>query len=74
MVRVPRHVKERLDRMAELMLESYEAGRGYQDVEITEQGSKGVWVPLHAVITRALDELEDHRTRSNKKRVKPQAA
>jgi len=66
MVSVPVAVKQRLDRLAAEMLDSRERGNGYSDMELTEQGSRGMWIPLHAVITRALDELESHRKRSNK--------
>lgn len=66
MVAVPVALKQRLDRLALEMLASYERGNGYSDMPLTEQGSRGMWIPLHAVISRALDELEGHRTRSNK--------
>lgn len=72
MVSVPKELKERLDRIAKEMTESYEKGRGYQNVPITEQGTRGTWIPLASVIAKALDELEGHRERSNKKRVKTQ--
>lgn len=65
MIRVPAAVADRLQRLADELLVSYEEGRT-KNVEICEQGSKGVWVPLHAVITKALDELEDHKSRSKK--------
>ena len=67
MIRVPVAVAERLERLAAELLESYEQGRT-DKVEICEQGTKGTWVPLHAVITKALDELEDHKARSRKSR------
>jgi len=66
MVSIPRQLKERLDRLAGEINESYELGRGYQDLVIADQGSRGTWIPLHAVISRALDELEGHRERSRK--------
>ena len=70
MVSVPIAVKERLDRLAGEMLDSYERGNGYSNMELTEQGSRGMWIPLHAVISRALDELEGHRERSNRSKRK----
>ena len=66
MIRVPVELKERMDRIAAEMLETYESGRGCQDVELTEQGSRGTWVPTSEVIRKALDELEDHKARSRK--------
>ena len=70
MVSVPLALKQRLDRLAAEMLDSYERGNGYSNMELTEQGSRGTWIPLHAVISRALDELEGHRTRSNKRKTR----
>ena len=67
MIRVPIAVKERLDRIAAEMMESYERGNGYSDVEITEQGSRGMWVPIHSAITRVLNDWEDARRRANRK-------
>ena len=71
MVRIPKELKARLDRIAGEMLDTYESGRGCQDVELTEQGNRGTWIPLHAVISRALDEMEDHKERSRKSNRKP---
>ena len=68
MVSIPKELKVRLDRIAKQMTISRENGNGYQDVTLTDQGIRGTWVPLASVISRALDELEDHRKRSNKKR------
>ncbi len=65
MVSVPVAVKRRLDRLAAELLDSYARGNGYENMELTEQGSRGMWIPLHAVISCALDELEGHRHRSN---------
>jgi hypothetical protein len=72
MVSIPKELKARLDRLAMEMMQSYERGNGYQDVAIAEQGTRGTWIPLSSVIAKALDELEGHRTRSNRKRVKTQ--
>ena len=38
------------------------------DVPLTEQGQRGIWVPLAAVIARALDEFENHRKRLSRPR------
>ena len=65
MVSIPVALKQRLDRLAAEILDSYERGNGFSNIELTEQGARGTWVPYHAVITRALDELERHRSRSN---------
>lgn len=74
MVSVPKALKDRLDRIAKAMTASRECGRGYQNVAITDQGTRGTWVPLSSVIERALDELENHVARSNKKRSKATVA
>lgn len=66
MVSIPRSLKARLDRLSIEMLAGYEQGKGYSDIQLSEQGTKGTWVPLHAVISKALDELESHRERSNR--------
>lgn len=66
MVRVPKELKERLERIQAEMMETYESGRGLQDIELADQGSRGCWIPLHAVIAKALDEYEDHKARSKK--------
>lgn len=68
MVRIPKELKARLDRVAGEMLETYESGRGCQDIEIAEQGVRGSWVPLHAVINKALDELEKARSRKSSRK------
>lgn len=70
MIRVPWELKERLERLAGEILAAYEKGQGYQGIELTEQGTRGTWVPLSSVIDLALDELEDHRERSRKSRGK----
>ena len=48
------------------VLASYERGNGYSDMPLADQGKRGCWIPLHAVISRCMDELEDHRRRSNR--------
>lgn len=64
MIRVPDHLHARLTRLADEILVAKERGQGYNDVPLAEQGERGVWVPLHGIITRALDEFESHRIRS----------
>jgi hypothetical protein len=66
MVRLPLELKLRLDALTADINAKREAGMGYQDLEITEQGIRGSWVPMHEVIRKALDELEGHRERSRK--------
>lgn len=73
MVRLPLEVANRLERLAAEMLASYEEGKTTK-IGLTEQGAKGVWVPLHAVITKALDELEGHKARSKKSGKKAKVA
>jgi len=71
MLRVPEKLYERVTRLAEEIRTVKELAQGYDDVPLTEQGERGTWVPLYAVINRALDEFEQHRIRSNAPRVKP---
>ena len=66
MVRVPVPLHQRLTRLATEILQAKEAAQGYEDVPLSEQGERGVFVPLYGVISRALDELEGHRARSRK--------
>lgn len=66
MVRIPKELKGRLDEMVAELNESYESGRVKRDVELTDQGSKGTWIPIHEMIRIALDEYEGHKARSKK--------
>jgi hypothetical protein len=66
MIRVPASLHARLARLASEMLMAKAEGRGYDDVPFAEQGKTGTWIPLYAVIDRALDEFEGHRKRSNR--------
>lgn len=66
MVRVPAELVDRLKRVAADLYEDSE--KGEIEIEVTHQGDRGVWVPLHAVITRALDELEANRQRRRKRK------
>lgn len=66
MVRIPKELKARLDEMTQQLNDSYEAGRTKNDVNLTEQGAKGTWVPIHELIRLALDEYEDKKARSKK--------
>ena len=68
MVRIPVELKERLDALCAQVNESYESGRMKKEVKLTEQGSKGTWIPMHEIIRLALDEMEDHKARSRKSR------
>jgi hypothetical protein len=70
MVRVPISLYVRLAQLAKEIGAAKEAARGYDDVPFAEQGARGTWVPLHALISRALDEFENKRTRSRGKRTK----
>jgi len=65
MIRVPAELADRIERLQEELLASYEAGRTSK-VELTEQGTKGAWVSKAEVIRLALDELEDHKARSKR--------
>ncbi len=65
MIRIPDTLYKRLVRLRAEILAAKENAQGYDDVPLVEQGARGVWVPFHAVIERALDEFESHRTRSN---------
>ena len=67
MIRVPLALHKRLARIAREILAAKERGQGYDDVPFTEQGFRGVWVSPAAIISRALDEFEKHRQRSNPK-------
>ena len=71
LVRVPFALYEQLVRLAEEIGLAKEMGRGYADVPFTEQGARGTWVPLAAVIARALNDFEKHRERSANKTANP---
>ena len=69
MVRLPTAVYDRLLRLAaDIDRQRERSGRAYANVPQTEQGDRGAWTPIHAVISRALDEFEGHRRRGNRKR------
>lgn len=65
MIRVPLALHARLIRLRREIGLAKEKAQGYDDVPWVEQGARGVWVPIHAVIERALDDFEKHRARSN---------
>jgi len=67
MIRVPVELKEELEAMAAMMMESYEEGR-MSDLEFVEQGNRGAWVPLHEVIRKTVKEYKGHQERSKKSR------
>jgi hypothetical protein len=66
-IRLPLALHARLARIEREIRTAKEKAQGYDDVPFTEQGARGVWVPLYAVIERALDEFEKHKQRSNPK-------
>ena len=68
MVRLRAPVYHRLARYREKILRAKERAQGYDDVPLVEQGDKGTWVSFDAVIERALDEMESHQKRSNRRR------
>ena len=71
MVRLPTAVYDRLLRLAaDIDRQRERSGRAYANVPQTEQGDRGAWTPIHAVISRALDEFEGHRRRGNRKRAR----
>lgn len=72
MVRIPKDLKARLDRMTQELNASYEQGRTKRELSLTEQGTKGAWVPIHELIRVALDEYESKKQRSNRPRKKTQ--
>ncbi len=57
----PDTVYDRLLRLAaDIDRQRERSGRAYANVPQTEQGDQGAWTPIHAVISRALDEFEGH--------------
>jgi len=68
MIRVPRELAERIERIQAELLVAYESGQTSR-VELTDQGDRGAWISKATVISLALDELEDHKARSRKKPV-----
>ena len=71
MIRVPNDVYDRLLRLAaDIDRQRERSGRAYFNVPQTEQGDRRAWTPIHAVISRALDEFEGHRRRGNRKRAR----
>jgi hypothetical protein len=65
-VGIPQKVMARIEALGDQMITAYEKGQGYENVPKTES-SGGMSIPHWAVIERALDELEGHRARSNRK-------
>lgn len=62
-IRVPEELAERLDRLADKMEQAY--ANGILSIEFDERTGK---IPKHAIISKALDELEGHLRRSKKRR------
>lgn len=69
MVRIPKQLKARLDKLAADYMAAYEKGQTTK-VAPVEQGAKGSWVSLSQVIELALDEVENHKARSKKSAAK----
>lgn len=65
MVRIPKQLKARLDKLAADYMAAYEKGQTTK-VAPVEQGTRGSWVSLSQVIELALDEVESHKARSRK--------
>jgi len=71
MVRLPTAVYDRLLRLAaDIDRQRERSGRAHANVPQTEQGDRGAWTPIHAVISRALDEFEGNRRRGKRKRAR----
>jgi len=64
-IQVPVELKDRLDRIAKEMMESYESGR-MKELNFVERNGQAM-VPIYEVISRALDEYENHKARSAKR-------
>jgi len=63
LIRIPASMKTRVERLRDELQASYEAGR----ISLPD-GIDCERIPLWFVLERALDELEDHRSRSRKSR------
>ena len=71
LIRVPAAVYARLVKLQEEIDRARDRnGRAYPNITYAEQGSRGDWIPLHQIITLALDSWQDHRNRSNRKKRK----
>lgn len=66
-IRIPAELKARLERAAQRELDGYAAGNIW---ELPDEYCDRV--PVHYIIKRALDELEDKRRRSNRRLRKPE--
>ena len=64
MVGVPLTVYEQLVKLQHQMTAAREEGRGYHDIGIADQGTRGTWIPFGAVIERLVKDFQDHRKRS----------
>jgi hypothetical protein len=67
-IKVPKEVHKRLQRLAAEYIESHENGHRVKVRKVDIGGTQ--MVPLHGVITKALDLLEAHRARSNRRKKK----
>ncbi len=67
LIRIPTALHDRLVRLqAEIDQARDRNGRAYPNITYAEQGSRGAWIPLHQIITLALDSWQRHRDRSNR--------
>jgi len=70
-IRIPTALYDRLVRLQEEIDHARDRnGRAYPNIKYAEQGSRGNWIPLHQIISLALDSWQDHRDRSNRKKGK----
>ena len=62
LIRIPVALYDRLVRLqGEIDRARDRNGRAYANITYAEQGSRGAWIPLHQIITLALDFWQDHR-------------
>ncbi len=64
MIRLPLRVYEQLVQLQQEMTAAREEGRGYDDLEIADQGTRGAWIPLGVVVERLIKGFQDKRKRS----------
>ena len=67
-VKLPVEVYQRLKRLAGEYQDAYELHGKARIMLFEGRGAKEPTVPIHAVITKALDQMEAHRKRSRKKK------
>jgi len=64
MVGLPLRVYEQLVTVQQEMNVAREEGRGYQDISLADQGTRGTWIPHWAVIERLIQDFQNKRKRS----------